>query len=72
MKYQVILKNGTNGIKLFKNVKEVLQVYSSNEIEKLVPIQEANFESADGRNVSSGKKFLMRKQKNHSTRRNFR
>ena len=63
VKYQVLLKNETNGIKLFNTVKEVLQVYSSNEIKKLTTIQEANFEGADGRNVSSGKKFYQRKYK---------
>jgi len=63
IKYQVILKNETNGIKLFNTVKEVLQVYSSNEIKKLKPIPEANFEGADGRNISRGKVFHQRKYK---------
>ena len=39
---------------------------------KFEAIPMMSFESADGRNTSRGKQFLGRKQKNHSTRRNFR
>ena len=63
VKYQVILKNGKNGAKLFNSVIKALKVYSPDEIKKLVPIQEANFEGADGRNVSRDKKFHQRKYK---------
>jgi len=34
--------------------------------------EKMDVEGADGRNTSRGKQFLGRKQKNHSTRRNFR
>tara|TARA_R100000995_G_scaffold77381_1_gene47420 strand:+ start:1512 stop:1754 length:243 start_codon:yes stop_codon:yes gene_type:complete len=63
MKYQVRLKNGKNGIKLFNSVIEALKTYSPDEIKTLVEIQETDFESADGRNVSRGKKFYQRKHK---------
>ncbi len=63
MKYQVRLKNGKNGIKLFNSVIEALKVYSPDEIKTLVEIQEADFEGADGRNCSRAKKFHQRKYK---------
>jgi len=63
MKYQVILKNGNNGIKLFNSPIETLKIYSQDEIEKLVEIQEMNFAGADGRNCSRAKKFHQRKYK---------
>ena len=64
IKYQVILKNGKNGAKLFNSVIEALKVYSPDEIKTLVEIpQIEEFNSADGRNISRGKVFHQRKYK---------
>jgi hypothetical protein len=63
-KYQVILKNKKNGDKLFNSIKAALKSYSPNEIKKIVVLEiMEEFDSADGRNVSSNKVFHQRKYK---------
>lgn len=60
-KYQVILKNGKNGDKLYSSVPKAIKANSGN-IKTIKEITLMDFSKVpDGRSVTSGKQFSSRK-----------
>jgi|TARA_R110000751_G_scaffold140159_1_gene243815 hypothetical protein len=60
-KYQVILKNGKNGDKLYSSVPKAIKANSGN-IQTIKEITMMDFSKVpDGRSVASGKQFSSRK-----------
>ena len=61
IKYQVKLKSGGNGIKLFKSEIEAIKYYPG-QIKMIKPIEQMEkFDAADGRTCSNNKTFYQRK-----------
>lgn len=61
IKYKVELKNGSNGIKLFKSEIEAIKYYPG-QIKMIKPIEQMEkFDAADGRTCSRNKLFHQRK-----------
>lgn len=61
MKFQVILKNGKNGSKLFKSVNDVFKLYTAKEIKAINQIMDVDFEKVKtGNRNKKGRQFAMR------------
>lgn len=61
MKFQVILKNGKNGSKLFKSVNDVFKLYTAKEIKAINQIMDVDFENVKtGNRNKKGRQFAMR------------
>ena len=61
MKFQVILKNGKNGSKLFKSVSDVFKLYTAKEIKAINQIMDEDFEKVKtGNRNKKGRQFAMR------------
>ena len=73
-KFQVILKSGKYGDKLYDTPQEAIRsvggIKNVFDIKPVILMED--FTSADGRNTSRGKMFAGRKGRNHNARRNFR
>ncbi len=61
MKFQVILKNGKNGSKLFKSVNDVFKLYTAKEIKAINQIMDEDFDEVKtGNRNKKGRQFAMR------------
>ena len=61
MKFQVILKNGKNGSKLFKSVNDVFKLYTAKEIKAINQVMDEDFEKVKtGNRNKKGRQFAMR------------
>lgn len=62
--YQVVLKNGKNGVKLFKSLNEIFKFYNKRDIKSINDIIiPDNKNILTGVRNSRGKQFLNRKNK---------
>ena len=71
-KFQVVLKDGKYGGKLYSTEQEAIRAVGPSNIHVIRPVILDDFSGADGRNTSRGKMFAGRKGGNHNARRNFR
>ena len=61
MKFQVILKNGKNGSKLFKSVNDVFKLYTAKEVKAINQIMDLDFDEVKtGNRNKKGRQFAMR------------
>ena len=61
MKFQVILKNGKNGSKLFKSVNDVFKLYTAKEVKAINQIMDEDFDEVKtGNRNKKGRQFAMR------------
>ena len=64
IKFQVVLKNGKNGSKLFDSKSDIQKVYNLKDIDKIIDIIQYNEKNTlTGARNTRGKQFLNRKNK---------
>ena len=64
VKFQVVLKNGKNGSKLFDSKLDIQKVYNLKDIKKIIDIIQYKEKNAlTGARNTRGKQFLNRKNK---------